>query len=148
MEASLVACEGMWLRKLLSGLFECELEATVVCCDNQSGIRLSENLVFHEWSKHIDIRYDFLRDRVQKGTIQLEYIQTDVQVANIFTKAVCRHSFVNLDTKLRGSVKKWQQGRSSIICMCPCLIEDIKQDVRLIIGFIQSLDLEKVHYVI
>ena len=42
MEASLAACEGMWLRKLLSGLFECELEATVVHCDNQSGIRLSE----------------------------------------------------------------------------------------------------------
>ena len=41
MVASMVACEGMWLRKLLTGLFECELEATVVYCDNQSGIRLS-----------------------------------------------------------------------------------------------------------
>ena len=45
-------------------------------------------------------------------------------------------------------VRKWQQRRSSIICMCPCLIEDIKQGVRLIIAFIQSLDLGKVHYVI
>ena len=44
------------LRKLLSGLFEFELEATVVHCDNQSGIKLSENPVFHDRSKHIDIR--------------------------------------------------------------------------------------------
>ena len=77
MEANMAACEGMWLRNLLSGLFECELEATVVHCDNQSGIRLSENPVFHDQSKHIDIWYHFLRDCVQKGTIQLEYIQTD-----------------------------------------------------------------------
>ena len=52
MATNLDACEGMWLRKLLSGLFE---------CDNQSGIKLSENPVFHDQSKHIDIRYHFLR---------------------------------------------------------------------------------------
>ena len=72
----LVACEGMWLRKLLSGLFKCELEAMMVRCDNQSGIKLSENPVSHDRSKHIDIRYHFLRDCVHRGTIRLEYIQT------------------------------------------------------------------------
>ena len=55
MAASMAACEGMWLRKLLAG-FECELEATVVHCDNHSGIKISENSVFHDQSKHIDIR--------------------------------------------------------------------------------------------
>ena len=64
MAANMAAFEGMWPRKLLSGLFECELEATIVHYDNQSGIKLSENLVFHDWSKHIDIRYHFLRDCV------------------------------------------------------------------------------------
>ena len=77
MASSMAACEGMWLRKLLSRLFECELKDTVVHCDNQSGIRLFENLVFHDGSKHIDIRYHFLRDCVWRGTIRLEYIQTD-----------------------------------------------------------------------
>ena len=48
MEANMDACEGMWLRKLLVGLFECEIEATIVHYDNQSGMRLSENLVFHD----------------------------------------------------------------------------------------------------
>ena len=90
MAVSLAACEGMWLRKLLSGLFVCELEATVVHCDNQTGIRLSENLVFHDRRIYIDIQYHFLRGCAWKGTIHLEYIQTDEQVANIFTKALCR----------------------------------------------------------
>ena len=116
METSMDACEGMWLRKLFSNLFECGLEATVVHCDNQSGIRLSENPVFHDRSKHIDIRCHFLRDCVQRGTNRLEYIQTDEQVANIFTKALCKHSFVKFKDKwgcyripssLRGSVRKW-----------------------------------------
>ena len=54
------------------------LEAIVVPCDNQSGIRLSKNPVLHDWSKHIDIRYHFLRDCVQRGTIQLEFkLHTD-----------------------------------------------------------------------
>ena len=90
----------VWPRKLLSGLFECELEATVVHCDNQSGIRQSENPLFYDRGKHIDIRYHFLRDCVQKGTIRLEYIQTDEQVEGIFTKALCRHSFVKFRDKL------------------------------------------------
>ena len=77
MAANMAACEGMWLRKLLVGLFKCELEATVVHCDNQSGIRLSKNPVFHDHRKHIDIKYHFLRDCVQGGAIQLEYIQTN-----------------------------------------------------------------------
>jgi hypothetical protein len=55
MAASLAACEALWLRKLFFGLFGEELEATVIHCDNQSGIRLSENPVFHDRSKHIDI---------------------------------------------------------------------------------------------
>ena len=74
MAAIMVAYEGMWLRKLLAGLFKCELEATIVHCDNQSGIRLSANRVFHDQRKHIDIRYHFLRYCVQMGTIRLEYI--------------------------------------------------------------------------
>ena len=100
MATNMASYEGMWLRKLLSVLFECDLEATVVHCDNQSGIRLSENLVFRDQRKHIDIRYHFLRDCVQRGTIRLEYIQTDEQVVDIFTKALRRQSFVKFRDKL------------------------------------------------
>ena len=69
--ANMAACEGMWPRKLLSGLFECELEAIVVHHDNQSGIRISKDPVFHDQRKHIDIKYHFLRDCVQRGTIRV-----------------------------------------------------------------------------
>ena len=100
MAANMVACEGMSLRKLLAGLLECELEATIVHYDNQSGVRVSEIPVFHDWSKHIDIKHHFLRDCVQRGTIRLKYIQTDEQVAGIFTKTLCRHSFVKVRNKL------------------------------------------------
>ena len=100
MAANIAACECMWPRKLLAGLFKCELEATVVHCDNQSGMGLSENPVFHDRSKPIDSQYHFLRDCVQKETIRLEYIQIDEQVADIFTKALCRHSFVKFTDKL------------------------------------------------
>ena len=64
MATSMDSYECMWLRKLLLGLFDYDLEATVVHCDNKSGIRLSENPVFHDQRKHIDIRYHFLRDCV------------------------------------------------------------------------------------
>ena len=100
MPASIVACEGIWLRKLLVGLFECELEATIVHCDNPCDIELSANLVFHDQSKHIDIKYHFLRDCVQRGTIRLEYIMTDEQAEDIFTKALCRHNFVKFGDTL------------------------------------------------
>jgi hypothetical protein len=51
-----------------------ELEPTVVYCDNQSYIKLSKNLVFHDHSKHIEIYYHFLRGKVYKGVLALNYI--------------------------------------------------------------------------
>ena len=55
--ASDASKEAVWLRKLVSGLFGDKLEKTVVHCDNQSCIKLKENPVFHDRSKHIDMRY-------------------------------------------------------------------------------------------
>ena len=72
----MACCDAVWLRKLFSELFGHELDTTVILCDNQSGIRLYENLVFHDRSKHIDIRYHFVRDMVQRGAVRLHYIGT------------------------------------------------------------------------
>ena len=58
----------------------------VVHYDNQSCIKLIENLVFHERSKHIDMRYHYIRDLVQRKTIKLQYIATSEQVVDILTK--------------------------------------------------------------
>ena len=75
--ASQASCEAIWLRKMLVGLFDLELRPTVIHCDNQSCIKLTENLVFHDRSKHIEIRYHFIRDWVQRGAVKLEYVSTD-----------------------------------------------------------------------
>ena len=55
MVASQASCEAIWLRKLLHGLFDRELRPTVIHCDNQKCIKLMENPVFHDRSKHVDI---------------------------------------------------------------------------------------------
>ena len=60
MATSHASCEVLWLCKLLVNLFGQELRPTVIYCDNQSCIQLSENLVFHDRSKHIEIRYHFI----------------------------------------------------------------------------------------
>jgi hypothetical protein len=62
--ASTTSREAVWLRKLLSDLFRTELEPTVIHCDNQSCIKLTENPVFHDRSKHIEMRYHYIRDMI------------------------------------------------------------------------------------
>ena len=74
--------EAVWLRKMLSRLFDLQLEATCIYCDNQSCIKLSENLVFHDKSKHIEIKYQYIHDMVEKGVVELHYIATDEQIVD------------------------------------------------------------------
>jgi hypothetical protein len=74
--ASDASKEAVWLRKLVFGLFGDKLETTVVHCDNQSCIKLTENPIFHDRSKHIDMRYHYIRDLVQRKTVKLQYIAT------------------------------------------------------------------------
>jgi hypothetical protein len=55
-------------------------------CDNTSAISVAKNLVLHSKIKHIEVRYHFLRDNVEKGKIALIYVPTHGQLADIFTK--------------------------------------------------------------
>ena len=65
------SCEAVWLRKLLSDLFNLQLDATCIYCDNQICVKLSENPVFHDKSKHIEIKYHYTRDMVHRGAVKL-----------------------------------------------------------------------------
>jgi len=87
MAVSHASCEAIWLHNMLVGLFSQKMSPTLIHCDNESYIKLSENLVFHDRLKHIEIRYHFIRDWVQRGAVQLQYISIDYQVADILTKA-------------------------------------------------------------
>eukprot|EP00253_Pinus_taeda_P020211 PITA_20211 len=93
MAASTTSCEAIWLRKLLVNLFKRNMEVTKIMCDNQSFIKLSEILVFHDRSKHIDIWCHFVRDCVQQGDVQLSYTPLGEQVVDILTKALGKSKF-------------------------------------------------------
>ena len=51
------SCESIWIQKLMSGLFDMELDTTVILCDNQSCVKMTDNPLFHDKSKHIEIWY-------------------------------------------------------------------------------------------
>eukprot|EP00253_Pinus_taeda_P003826 PITA_03826 len=77
MAASQATCEAMWMQKILVGLFDRRMDPTVIYCDNQSCIKLSENPVFHDRSKQIDIRYHHLIDCVARRIMLLQYISIE-----------------------------------------------------------------------
>ena len=87
------------------GLFNLELDTTVILCDNKSCIKMTENLVFHDRSKHIEIKYLYIRDMMQKGAIKLQYVSTDEQVVDVLTKPLSRVKFKHFRDKL-GVVRK------------------------------------------
>jgi hypothetical protein len=103
--ACFASCEAIWLRKLLTGLFDLKMEATTILCDNQSCIKMTENHVFHNRSKHIEIRYHYIRDMVQRGAIKLQYVSTDEQVVDVLTKPLSRVKFEHFRDKI-GIVRK------------------------------------------
>nr|GEZ08577.1 hypothetical protein [Tanacetum cinerariifolium] len=69
-------------------------------CDNKSAIALCCNNVQHSRAKHIDVRYHFIKDQVVNGIVELYFIQTEYQLANIFTKPLPRERFNFLIDKL------------------------------------------------
>ena len=69
------------------------MDATCIHCDNHSCVKLSENPVFHENSKHIEIKYHYIRDMVQRGAVKLLYIATEEQIADVLTKPLARMKF-------------------------------------------------------
>ena len=75
----------LWMKKLLHD-YEIPQDTMCVFCDNTSAINISKNPVQHSKSKHIEIRYLFIRDLVEEGVVCLEFIHTDNQKVDIFTK--------------------------------------------------------------
>jgi hypothetical protein len=92
--AAVATCEAIWLKRLLKDLHEEVFDPTMIYCDNLSSIQLAKNPVFHAWTKHIEVHYHFVRERVLSGEVELQHVLTDRQIADIFTKPL------NLD-KLR-----------------------------------------------
>ena len=86
----------MWMRRVLSDLKYTQEEPTIIHCDNNSAIALSKNYVFHQRSKHIDIRYHYICVLVNNGEICLKFCRSKEQLANIFTKPLEKNVFEHL----------------------------------------------------
>jgi hypothetical protein len=80
--------------------YGCKLSKVPLLCDNESAIRMADNPVEHSRTKHIDIRYHFLRNHQQKGGIEINYVKTQNQLADIFTKPLDEKTFSKLRNEL------------------------------------------------
>lgn len=86
--ATHAAKEALWLRSLITQVFEQNIPATNVFSDNQSAIALAKDHQYHARTKHIDIRYHFIRWIIEEGKIRLIYCPTEDMVADVFMKAL------------------------------------------------------------
>jgi hypothetical protein len=112
--ATIVACEVVWLKKLLSDLGQSVDAPVVIYCDNISNILLANNPVYHVRTKHIEVHYHFIREKVLAKEIDLIHVNTEDQVADIITKALGIDTLkkfrkmlgvLEVDLSLRGSVE-------------------------------------------
>jgi hypothetical protein len=85
--------EAVWLHKLLVDLFRHVLDSIVIHCDNESCVKLSKNPVFHEKSKHIEIKYHYIREMVQRKEVLVKYLPTDEHVVDVLIKPLTRMKF-------------------------------------------------------
>lgn len=76
------------------------MESTTIMCDNSSTIKLSKNPVLHGRSKHIDVRFHFLRDLTKEGVVKLVHCGTRDQIADVLTKPLSLEAFARMHEKL------------------------------------------------
>nr|GFB05215.1 retrovirus-related Pol polyprotein from transposon TNT 1-94 [Tanacetum cinerariifolium] len=103
-EAEYIALSGccaqiLWMRSQLSD-YGLVFNKIPMYCDNKSAIALCCNNVQHSRSKHIDIRYHFIKEQVEQGVIELYFVNTEYQLADLFTKALGRERIEFLTNKL------------------------------------------------
>jgi hypothetical protein len=100
MAASEGAKEAIWLQKLFRELTDFEAKSTLLLIDNLSCVKLTRNPEFHKRTKHIDVRYFFVREKVLDGSLNTQHIAGEEQTADIFTKALPRVRFTKLRAML------------------------------------------------
>eukprot|EP00253_Pinus_taeda_P022312 PITA_22312 len=94
------SCEAVWLRRMLADMHASQTCPTSLFCDNQGVLKLAKNPVFHERTKHVETHCHYIRQLVEDGSVQLRYVPTTEQPADIFTKPLGPNKFV----KFRGSI--------------------------------------------
>jgi hypothetical protein len=94
------ACkEALWIRRILHDLNQSCDEATTIYEDNQSCLKIIEEEKFSNRSKHIDVRYHFVKDYVEKKVIKCTYCPTEKMIADLLTKPLSGHRIITLRSK-------------------------------------------------
>ncbi|TXG53998.1 hypothetical protein EZV62_019254 [Acer yangbiense] len=94
--AASYACQAVWLRRVLEKLGLTQGNSTTVFCDSSSAIKLSKNPVMRGRSKHIDMRFHFLRELTKIWTVKIIHCNTQEQVADVMTKPLKLEAFKKL----------------------------------------------------
>ena len=100
MATTICTCHAIWLRNLLKELSMSQIDRTEICVDNKSAIALAKNSIFHDRSKHIDTRYHYIRECVASSEVQLKFVKSRDQIADVFTKPSKTKKFVRLRQSL------------------------------------------------
>ncbi|GKD73831.1 hypothetical protein Tco_1332113, partial [Tanacetum coccineum] len=103
-EAEYIALSGccakiLWMRSQLTD-YGFQFNKIPLYCDNKSAIALCCNNVQHSRAKHIDVCYRFIKEHVENGIVELYFVRTEYQLADIFTKPLLRERFNFLIEKL------------------------------------------------
>ncbi|GKB76319.1 hypothetical protein Tco_0943214 [Tanacetum coccineum] len=97
--ATRCCAQVLWIKSQLAD-YDILYDKVPIFCDDTSAIAISNNPVLHSRTKHIDIKYQFIRDHILKGDIELHFVPTDLQLADIFTKLLVELSFTRLVAEL------------------------------------------------
>jgi transposase InsO family protein len=89
--ATHAAKECIWLRRLIEPLFGPSLTPTILHCDNQAAVHLATDDNYHARTKHIDIRFHFIRQTISDGHVDIKFCPTQDMTADILTKALPKH---------------------------------------------------------
>ena len=112
--------EAVWLKAFMSELGEVMgNDAVTVYEDNQGAIALAKNPESHKRTKHINIRYHFVREKVEDGQVALEYCPTQDMLADIMTKPIPVTQFCTLRSKLGIQERRAVESRGSVVKKAP-----------------------------
>jgi hypothetical protein len=93
-------CELMWLRILLMELRLFNNSPLLLYCDNQATISLVNNPVHHDRTKHTEIDRHFIKEKMDEGVIQVCFVKSRDQLADVLTKGLCNVTFMKICSKM------------------------------------------------
>ena len=94
---------------MLTDMGMVQMNATQIWDDNQGAIDLAQNSGYHAWTKHVDIRHHFIREKVEDKTVVITYVDTKHQLADIMTKVLGSKTFKFLRNASRIQCKDIKQ---------------------------------------